>query len=428
MARPHNSRHGSVRGAAQQRLVPEGLASLMYRLLLHTPAKLRAIFETATVTSSAQPSPRTSVSAPLYLGFAATGIGVALPGATLPAMLARWSLSDAQGGRLFLYAWIGSSLGALGVQGYLRRTLVVGCGAIAAGVLGLAFGPGGSVAADGFMLVYGAGLGLTMTSISLIQQAAAGERSAVELIRLNLVWAVGAFLCPALAGHTLATGNLRPLLGTLASFFTLLALWAVANRSLGSFEAEGNGIAGWRALLRVPPALVLMIMLVTGIEASAGGWLTTYAWREGQGLATVIAAPTCLWAGLLASRFFWSVRGKSLRCAQVVRISALLTAIAGSLIILRHEPAVVGGAAFLLGLGLGPLYPLLLDCVLRSTRGGPIFFLAGVGSACLPWLTGVVASENGSLRTGLLVPVGGTMLVTIIALILPLRTWNPASR
>ena len=36
----------------------------------------------------------------LYLGFAATGVGVALPGALLPLLLRRWSLSDARGGLL----------------------------------------------------------------------------------------------------------------------------------------------------------------------------------------------------------------------------------------------------------------------------------------------------------------------------------------
>src|ERR1035437_5363598 len=65
---------------------------------------------------------RILAAAPLYLGFAAAGGGVALPGALLPVMMLRWHLQDEQGGRLFLLAWIGSSLGALLVRGSLRST------------------------------------------------------------------------------------------------------------------------------------------------------------------------------------------------------------------------------------------------------------------------------------------------------------------
>ena len=85
---------------------------------------------------------------PLYLGFAATGVGVALPGALLPVMLQRWHLQDEQGGRLFLLAWIGSSLGALLVRGSCALLL---CGSVAVtlGAVGLSFCAGPSRYVDG---------------------------------------------------------------------------------------------------------------------------------------------------------------------------------------------------------------------------------------------------------------------------------------
>jgi hypothetical protein len=222
-------------------------------------------------------------SVPLYLGFIGTGVGVALPGASLPAMLLRWRMTDAQGGRLFLFAWIGSSVGALIVQGSLRRTLFTGCAAIAAGALGLGFGSGAAVQAEAWMLLYGAGLGLAMTSISLIQQASSGERSGPELIRLNLLWALGAFVCPTLAEHALAVGDLRPLLVGLALTFVGLGLWCAVVRAPEEIRTETKTLRGWTALARVPLPLIVMTMLITGIEASAGGWLATYARRNGEG-------------------------------------------------------------------------------------------------------------------------------------------------
>lgn len=356
---------------------------------------------------------------PLYLGFVATGVGVALPGATLPAMLQRWGMTDAQGGRLFLFAWIGSSLGALFVHGSLRRTLLAGCTATACGALGLGFGAGAALQADAWMLLYGAGLGLAMTSISLIQQASSKERSGRELIRLNLLWAIGAFVCPLLAEHALAVGNLRPILGGLAGTFVCIGLWCAVARIAWNIQAEKR-TEGWSALAKVPLPLVLMTMLITGIEASAGGWLATYARRNGDGLAAVVAAPACLWAGLLLSRFFWS-SGRRHIGFTTVRGSAGLMAVAAASLVIWPAAQTVAVSALCLGFGLGPVYPLLLDSVLRHTRGGPIFFLAGIGSACLPWLTGVVSTSQSSLRAGLLVPACGTFLLFALAMVSPLR-------
>jgi FHS family glucose/mannose:H+ symporter-like MFS transporter len=361
-------------------------------------------------------------SVPLYLGFIGTGVGVALPGASLPAMLLRWRMTDAQGGRLFLFAWIGSSVGALIVQGSLRRTLFTGCAAIAAGALGLGFGSGAAVQAEAWMLLYGAGLGLAMTSISLIQQASSGERSGPELIRLNLLWALGAFVCPTLAEHALAVGDLRPLLVGLALTFVGLGLWCAVVRAPEEIRTETKTLRGWTALARVPLPLIVMTMLITGIEASAGGWLATYARRNGEGLGTVVAAPTCLWAGLLLSRLFWSV-GPQSAGVGAVRTSAGLMAMAAAALVTWPAGASVAIAAFCLGFGIGPVYPLLLDSALRHARGGAIFFLAGLGSACLPWLTGVVSSAQNSLRTGLLVPVCASFLLLALALGSPLNLW-----
>ena len=368
---------------------------------------------------------------PLYVGFAATGVGVALPGATLPAMLERWHLNDAQGGRLFLLAWIGSSLGALLVHGSLRRTLRVGSLATALASLGLAYGSGSALAAYAWMALYGTGLGLTMTTTSLIREAASGARSGAELIRLNFIWAVGACACPALAAHALARGDLRPLLTGFAMVFAALAAWTFVDGTLAAHRVGEAGMralrsrfSSWGALRRVPLPLILMTMLITGVEASAGAWLATYARRGGDTLAEVVAAPTCLWAGLLLSRLLWSTWDGVATAHATVRGSALLMAAAAALLLggASGWPILLG--AFLLGFGIGPVYPLLLAWTLRFGRSGAIFFLAGVGSACLPWLTGVVSSNNGSLRTGLLVPLAGACVLAGLAWVSPLPRWT----
>ena len=372
-----------------------------------------ALLEETGVRGKAKPR-----AVPLYLAFAATGVGVALPGALLPALLLRWHMGDEQGGRLFLMAWIGSSAGALLVRGPLRRMLVLG--GLAVAVAALALGRCGGAGADGWMALYGLGLGMTMTAISLIRQQEA-ERVEREMVRLNLLWAFGACLCPSLTVRALTAGVIAPLLFGVGAVFAVFAAWAYSQREEQVAVAQPGS---WSRVFRVVPAgLILMIMLITGIEASAGGWLATYAHRGGRTVPQTIAAPTCLWAGLLASRLCWSF-GTGGRPTLVVRASLLLMAMASVTLIAASAGWVALLASFLLGVGIGPTYPLLLAWALRFDRGGAIFFLAGVGSACLPWLTGLVSAQRESLRLGLAVPMLGTMVMLGVALVSGLERWS----
>jgi FHS family glucose/mannose:H+ symporter-like MFS transporter len=363
---------------------------------------------------------------PLYLAFAATGVGVALPGALLPALMLRWKLGDEQAGRLFLMAWIGSSLGALVVRGSLRTVLTLGGAAVA--VAGVGLGVCGGVAADGWILLYGLGLGMTMTAISLIRQQQAervGQGGGPEMVRLNLVWAIGACVCPSLTVRALTAGVIQPLLFGLAACFAVLAVWAPLQDEVRLLPAvlSGGQVRQWRVFQVVPVGLLAMIFLITGIEASAGGWLATYARRGGHGVGETIAAPTCFWAGLLLSRLVWSVM-RGMRQAVVVRLSVAVMAVASVGLISGGAAWVVLVAGFLLGFGIGPTYPLLLAWALRFQRAGAVFFMAGVGSACLPWLTGVVSGARGSLRIGLAVPMVGTMVMLVVALVGGMGRWS----
>jgi fucose permease len=336
-------------------------------------------------------------------------------------MLSRWHLGDEQAGRLFLMAWIGSSLGALLVRGSLRTTLLCGGIAVGFGATGLGFGAGHG--ADIWMALYGLGLGLSMTSISLIRQQQTNG-SGTELVRLNLLWAVGAFTCPSLTIRALTTGDLRSVLCGLAVCFFLLAAWTAFQRTLTTRAAEAEHAKPWTVFRSIPIGLIAMTLLITGIEASAGGWLATYARRGGHGIAETIAAPTCFWAGLLLSRLFWSICYTWVTHDLTVRGSVLLMGAASVVLIVSGSGQLMLIAAFCMGFGIGPTYPLLLAWALRFQRSGAIFFLAGVGSACLPWLTGLVSAQHHSLRVGLAVPMSATMIMAVLSLVLPLRVWN----
>ncbi len=311
------------------------------------------------------------------------------------------------------------------VRGALRPSLLAGCTTLTLGAVGLAFSAGSSAQADLCMALYGAGLGLIMTSITLLRQTAA-EHTGAELIRLNFAWALGACLCPALAERALRVADPRPMLLGLAAVFAWFGIWVTTQDPARTLHAQTPVPHRWRTLRTVPPSLVAMTMLITGIEAALGGWLATYSRRGGAGLAQVIAAPSCLWAGLLLSRLLWTRWSRRAAAHTILRGSVSLMAAAGILLLARDSGWTVLLAAISLGCGLGPVYPLLLAAVLRFTRTGDIFFLAGIGSACLPWLTGVTAAMQGSLRAGLLVPLAGTFVILTLLWTIPKQAWTAA--
>jgi FHS family glucose/mannose:H+ symporter-like MFS transporter len=262
-----------------------------------------------------------------------------------------------------------------------------------------------------------------MTSISLIRQRQSGG-SGAELVRLNLLWAIGAFACPSLTIHALIGGDIRPMFCGLACCFAALAVWTILQTGLTIEGSVAKTAHPWTVFRAVPLGLIVMTLLITGIEASAGGWLATFARRGGYGIAGAVAAPSCFWAGLLLSRLFWSVCNRWLTHDWTVRGSVVLMGGAAALLIASGSGWLMLIAAFGLGFGIGPTYPLLLAWALRFHRGGAIFFLAGVGAACLPWLTGLVSTQRHSLRVGLAVPMTATMVMVLLSLVMPLGLWS----
>jgi fucose permease len=277
-----------------------------------------------------------------------------------------------------------------------------------------------------------------MTSMSLlISRQFAAERR-VEMMRLNLLWAAGACAGPwlALGGQALKAGAdaLRPLhiLLGLAAFFAAFALWVwLALESLAPGQPDPSGSSGpastrW-PLAQIPLALLILVFCATGIESSTGGWLTAYAQRLGETAKITIGAATAFWAGLLSSRLINSLRiSARLSERAVLTVSAGLAAVGLAILVAWPGAAASVAAALMVGLGAGPIYPLLLSVVLRKRESRGIFALAGVGSSALPLATGALSGWTHSLSAGLCVPLAAASMMTVLAL--SLKADPPAAR
>lgn len=365
-------------------------------------------------------SHRKRSAAVLHASFVLSGVITTLLGSLLPVLAVRWSLSDAQSGYLFAAQFTGSIAG-VGLSSLLMprwgfgRTLVVAFALISAGAATLMSGPW--LAGLSAVFAYGAGLGLSIPATNLCVSDLYPDRRAAALSFLNMAWGVGAVAGPGLTALALRDHH-TPLLMLALSAASALA--AIAFASLGhsgrapvaqpaSEMGGASAHTGGKALLA---AAALMFFLYVGTENAVNGWVGTYAKRlTASGGSDWLLAPACFWAALLAGRGLVPLALRRMT-ERWLSFAGLLVAGCGiALILAAGTRGAVFLGALLSGLGLAPIFPITIADLShvfgrRASRvAGATFAMAGLGGATIPWLVGVLATNGGSLRLALGVPL-----------------------
>jgi fucose permease len=75
------------------------------------------------------------------------------------------------------------------------------------------------------------------------------------------------------------------------------------------------------------------------------------------------------------------------------------------------------------GLSFATLYPIMVSRlshhfgVAARSIGAVMFSLAMIGPAVIPWMVGEISHATGSLRAGLFLPLGATVILFLIHLV-----------
>ena len=371
------------------------------------------------------------------LAFLPTGILQTLLGPMLPILIARWAMNDIQAGNLFLVQFLavlvgvqlsGVLLSRLGFRpAFLAGLLMMGCG-MATLYLGSLWLGMVSVA------VYGLGIGLIVPADNLlIAEIGSGEganssvsarASAVSL--LNFFWGVGAVFGSLMVAWSAAHKVLPIFLGSVAAFLVFLAL---AMRNLpfpvAASRSEGSGSASWRELAKIPAIWIFMAVffLYPGAETAVGGWIGSYVSRMGARAAELAAMmPAFFYLALTLGRALGSIFLRHFPERRVLQAGYGGGAAGIALMVLIPSLIGVAGGALITGLSFAAIYPITVAQlsqrfgVAARSIGAVLFSLASVGPAVLPWLVGVISHATGSLRAGLLLPLGATTILFLIHL------------
>lgn len=367
----------------------------------------------------------------MHVCFLFAGVGVMLLASLLHVFSARWGLNDAQSGVLLGAQFAGLFIGAYLMSANLRATLQLALALAAVGgcALTLTYLHWSFSAALAYHLatvaffVFGTGMGLITTVANVIvglSTSVATLRS-MRLSLLNVSWSLGAFGSPLLAGLFVQHGHVEwllplfPLVSLVLLLYTSLRMQPLVHRRAANAEPGST---------RLLPLLYFaaVFFLYGGVEITISGWLGTYGERYASlGVAAAAYAGSALWLAFAVGRLL-AAGGVRIISERVLRLFGVLMAtVAGVLLQSSHGPRMVELCAALIGIGLGPFFPLTFSrmMVLRPTprQAGAASSVTGLGQALIPYIVGLLSMHVASLRVAMWVPVGLALLLSAATLL-----------
>jgi MFS transporter, FHS family, glucose/mannose:H+ symporter len=351
----------------------------------------------------------------LHGAFIISGAATVILGPLIAELSLRWALPVSIG-TLFLIQFGACAVGAWISSGNPRRSVVLGYGLVCLGLCGLGLGgPAACVA----MAVIGFGLGLSITSTNVLVARMNPDRRGAALNHVNLMWGIGAAACPLLFAALHPVGGGAP---WVLAFFAALAWLAVACTTKPEPPTEAAAAvrvgpaAPWAALV----LLTVQLFIYTGTESSIVGWIAKLCIEtDPSHPAGAFVVNACFWGAFLGGRLIAPILLQRMR-ESTLHVAALALAGASAAGLLAAPSlASFAAGALLVGIGLAPLYPLLVSAVVGCTertrsRAGAVFSIGGLGSGAVPWLAGQVAEATGSMRQAFFVPAIGVGLMALL--------------
>lgn len=357
---------------------------------------------------------RSASSLVLAGGFCLTGVGTVMLGVLLPILSHRWGLRDDAAGFLFFLQFGGSSLGAVFTGLNRIRAMRMGYALLVLATCAIMFADSHTVYVIFFF--FGLGLGMAMTSTSLLFSDRHEADRAQKLEGLNFAWSAGAMAAPLLLLPPARAGHLLALLVTLLCSFLLLLAWAMVRERNDAAWVETTKTGGQKKAPAGSIAVLIALAVgAVGVETSLSSWLTSYVHRLDPESRGALFPVTLFYLGVVISRFLSSTSLLE-RVGQIRALQGLLwgAAVSVAALIALRQAGWIDAVAAIIGLCIGPLYPLALALLLQRTSRGWIFAMAGAGAAVFPWLTGVSSDHFGSLRYGLLVPLAAAWTMAVL--------------
>ncbi len=385
---------------------------------------------------SSRGSERGHLFATASVGLFVFGMIIALLGTLfgLPGMRARLGIDLAQQGDLFSALFVGLLVATAAVGPLLDRfgsrpVLLSASAAVTVALVWLAGARSFPAAALACVLLGAGGGWLNTATNALVSDLYAEDRGRMLNV-LGIFFGVGALSVPL--GVAAAMGVV-PLSGIIVACAVVAAL-NVGACAVQRFPPphEGSGFS-FAAVLRTgrDPGVwtfAALLFFESGNEASLSGWTSTYVSAEGWSPRAGLVILLGYWVMAIAGRALSARLQARVGKSRLVIACAWLS-VAGCLALLsapRALPALALGA-WATALGFSAIFPTALALAgdryhrFAGSVFGFLFTVSNLGSIAFPWALGHLSAAHG-IRSGMLVPLGGTLAVAVCAVLVADRT------
>jgi fucose permease len=203
--------------------------------------------------------------------------------------------------------------------------------------------------------------------------------------------------------------------------FALLATAYPALPPSGFNVGQAFGLLGKAAVL----VAALALFCYVGLEASMGGWITTYLTSVGQSAAAANGVLSGFWIAIMASRLLTGITQmiNPANGAFAIMILALVATITILIMVATKNKGLAAFAVLITGLAFGPIFPTIVgvtfDKVNQPELNGSVFaiiFAVGLlGASTIPAAIGIY-SRGKSIQKSLVIAAMAALVLTLIAL------------
>lgn len=375
------------------------------------PYKRRAIFTVAAV------------------GMLIFGVVLTTVGALLPDIIARFDVTKAAAGALFLvltFAILVASLlfgPAVDRFGY-RGPLALASVLVSIGLVVIGAASSLAMVRVGIALI-GFGGGVVNGGANAVVADIAEEGKAADLSLLGVFFGIGAVGMPFLLGTLQNTVPQSTILIVLGVASLLAVVLTLITEFPSPKQAHGFPVSEALQLVREPALLIfgLMLFLESGMEITMGGWSNVFA-KEALALSgrNALYFLSLYWLGMMVARLLLGSILKRGSPTVALAFSYLTAFVGACLLIFSATTLLAAIGVFLVGAGFAGVFPIVLGWVAErfAALSGTAFSIALVmaltGGMLLPYLTGVLGDQLG-LRTSLIIVPVALIFASLLLLI-----------
>lgn len=303
---------------------------------------------------------------------------------------------------------------------------------VAVSLAGFAYASGYG-AAQVFTLALGiGGGGLNMATNVLVSDIYGDDRGA-KLNHLGVFFGVGALIMPFVTAWVAEA--IVQLMLVAAALSALASIIYASLRFPDAHEADSGSILDAFKAVRYPGVLLFGFLLFfeSGNESAIVGWLSTWSTHLGASVRWATLTLALFQAMMMSGRLLAAPLLKAFSKTQLVLMSAIGAIVAVTVLLIASSPTVLTIGAALTGLTFASIYPTVLALAgdryqrYAGTVFSILFAIGLAGGMFYPWAIGHLSQAQG-IRAGMVLPLVGTVAITLLLLTIRARYRVQAAR